>query len=194
MLHEQDKRPPVHLGAKDLFVAHARFVANFLVKLAVRPAEVDDLVQEVFLVAHRHGGFAGDRGRPTTWLASIAIRVAANARRTRRRRHEDHGDETIERCVAKGKGPHESLEVSESLARVNRALDALDLDQRALFVLFEIEGETCEAIALGLGVPIGTVYSRLHRARRDFQREYSRLLGRQPSVPAPIGSSEGVCR
>jgi RNA polymerase sigma-70 factor (ECF subfamily) len=45
-------------------------------------------------------------------------------------------------------------------------------------VLFEIEGESCDDIAAGLGIPVGTVYSRLHAARRDFQKAFAKLAGR----------------
>jgi RNA polymerase sigma-70 factor (ECF subfamily) len=177
------ERAPAHFGARELFLAHAPFVARFLARLGVPRADVDDRVQEVFLTAHRLGGFTPDRGRATTWLAAIAIRIASTARRTLRRRHEEQDDEALTQQLAPGADPHERAEVSESLARVNRALAALDIDQRAVFVLFEVEGETSEAIALGLGVPVGTVHSRLHRARKDFQRAYDRITKERSAVP-----------
>jgi RNA polymerase sigma-70 factor (ECF subfamily) len=186
-------RAPAHLGAKELFVAHAPFVARFLARLGAHPSDLPDLVQEVFLVAHRHGGFTPASGRATTWLAHIAIRVASNARRTMRRRHEDHDEEALAEHPTACADPHQSAEVAESLARVERALGSLELDQRALFVLFEVEGESCEAIALGLGLPVGTVYSRLHRARKDFQRAYDRTL-KPVSAAARVGQAEGACR
>ena len=178
-----------HLGARELFVAHASFVARFLARLGVRPADLDDLVQEVFLVAHRHGGFTPDRGRATTWLAHIATRVASNARRTLRRRHEEQDDEALTEHRSPGADPHQSAETTESLARVERALGALEIEQRAIFVLFEVEGESCEAIALGLGVPVGTVHSRLHKARKDFQRAFERLPKPPRAVPR-LGQAE----
>lgn len=187
---------PAPLGARELFVAHASFVARFLTRLGVQASDLPDLVQEVFLVAHRHGGFTPDCGRATTWLAHIALRIAANARRSVRRRHEQYDEEALAQHPAAGADPHRSAEAAESLARVERALESLELDQRALFVLFEVEGESCEAIALGLGIPVGTVYSRLHRARRDFQRAYERTLEPRRATPRirQARPTEGACR
>jgi len=187
------EQAPAHLGARELFLAHAPFVARFLARLGAQPADIDDLVQEVFLVAHRLGGFIPDRGRATTWLAHIAVRIASNARRTRRRRPEHQDDEALTQQLSPGADPQQRAEVTESLARVNRALAALDIDQRAVFVLFEVEGETCEAIALGLGVPVGTVYSRLYRARKDFQQAYDRMTKERSRVPR-LRQEEGAYR
>lgn len=183
---------PSHLGARELFVAHATFVARFLARLGVGASDLDDLVQEVFLVAHRHGGFTPDRGRATTWLAHIALRVASTARRGLRRRREDHDDDALTAYPSHA-DPHRSAEVTESLARVERALASLNLDQRAVFILVEVEGESCEAIALGLDVPLGTVYSRLHNARKKFRRAYERAIA-PDNVPAPLGQEERPCR
>jgi RNA polymerase sigma-70 factor (ECF subfamily) len=186
------ERALAHVGARDLFVAHAPFVARFLARLGVPAPDLPDLVQEVFLVAHRHGGFAPAAGRPTTWLAQIAIRVASTARRTVRRRREHYDDQALAEHPANGADPQQRAEIAESLARVERALASLALDQRALFILSEVEGESCEAIAQGLGLPVGTVYSRLHRARKDFQRAYDRST-KPLGAPARLGA-EGAWR
>lgn len=162
------------LGAEALFRRHAGFVAGFLARLGCSMQEVDDLVQEVFLTAHRRGGYVPGPARPTTWLAEIAMRVASTARRTRRRRPAEPDDGAID-AVAGSASPFDDAANAEALARVQLALDALDLDRRAIFVLFELEGESCDAIAAALGVPVGTVYSRLHAARQEFRAAYERL-------------------
>jgi RNA polymerase sigma-70 factor (ECF subfamily) len=173
---------PRRLGAEALYRAHARFVAGFVAQLGVRSPEVDDVVQEVFLVAHRRGGYEEGPARPTTWLAEIALRVVHTRRRTARRRPPGEAlDE--DRAAATRGGPHEAIEGAEALRRVQRALDELDLDRRALFVLYEIEGESCESIAASLGVPVGTVYSRLHAARKRFQEAYDRLDREPGRIP-----------
>jgi RNA polymerase sigma-70 factor (ECF subfamily) len=167
--------PPPHLDAARLFREHAQFVANFVVRLGVRREEVDDIVQEVFLVAHRRGGFVPGAARPTTWLAEIALRVASAARRKQRRSREDPDVQTIAGSQSRGHGPGEQAETAEALRRVQLALDALDEAKRVVFILFELEGESCESIAAGLGIPVGTVYSRLHKARKLFMEAHSRL-------------------
>ncbi len=167
--------PPATLDAGELFRDHAQFVAAFLVRLGVARAELDDLVQEVFLVAHRRGGYEPGPARPTTWLAEIALRVLSTARRTKRRRPEAQDEEALQAVFAPAAGPEQAAETAQTLARVQRALDEMPIERRAIFVLFELDGEPCDAIAAGLGVPLSTVYSRLHTARREFGDAYERL-------------------
>ncbi len=172
-----------HLDGGALFRAHGAFVASFLARLGVGPAERDDAVQEVFLIAHRRGGFDAGDALPTTWLAAIALRVASDLRRSRRRRLANVAAGAAA-AGERGATPFEALAASETLARVQRALDTLSLEHRAVFVLYEIEGLSCESIAAGLRIPVGTVYSRLHAARRGFQRAHARLDGEAPSAIA----------
>ena len=169
--------PPPHLDAAKLFREHANFVANFVVRLGMRREEVDDIVQEVFLVAHRRGGFVPGAARPTTWLAEIALRVTSATRRRLRRSREDPDVQGVVAAVALTRDPGEQAETAEALRRVQQALEALDEPKRVVFILFELEGESCESIAAGLGIPIGTVYSRLHKARKLFMEVHSRLVG-----------------
>lgn len=146
-------------------------------RLGIRREEVDDIVQEVFLVAHRRGGFIPGVARPTTWLAEIGLRVCSSARRRQRRSREDPNVQAVADAVASTRGPGEQAETAEALRRVQQALEALDEAKRAVFILYELDGESCEAIAAGLGVPIGTVYSRLHKARKLFMDAHAHLIG-----------------
>jgi RNA polymerase sigma-70 factor (ECF subfamily) len=164
------------LDAQALFRAHAVFVASFLQRIGTPMAEVDDLVQEVFLVVHRKGGYVPGAGQPRTWLAAIALRVARTGRRARGRRREQPDDDVLQRASSTDT-PDAELDARLALARMQRALEGLDLEHRAAFVLYELEGESCEAIARAFGVPVGTVYSRLHHARRRFVSAYAALGG-----------------
>lgn len=168
--------PREAIGAADLFRDHAAFVARFLARLGVPRDDVEDLVQEVFLTAHRRGGFVPGLARPTTWLAEIALRVASTQRRSRRRKPV-HASDGLDHAAARDGDPVERAVAREALARVERALAGMDLDRRAVFVLFEIEGQGCDVIAAGLGIPVGTVYSRLHAARKEFLEVYRSLAG-----------------
>ena len=165
------------LDAAALFRAHAGFVANFLHKLGAPEREIDDLVQEVFLVAHRRGGFE-QRGtaKPTTWLAEIAFRVHSAKRRSRNRSREDANTEVVSAAGSEQPSVARTVEQRESLSRVQLALESLDMDKRTVFVLFELQGESCTDIAAGLNIPVGTVYSRLHKARKEFRAAHERLL------------------
>ena len=155
-----------HIGAGALFRMHASFVARFLVRMGAKQSELDDLVQDVFVVAHRRGGFvATGEALPTTWLAEIAVRVLSDARRTRRRKPE-HDEVLLEQAAHPASAPDAVADARRALVDLDLCLAVLDEDHRAAFVLFEIEGQPAAGIARALGIPIGTVHSRLHNARR----------------------------
>lgn len=180
------------IGADALFRAHATFVAAFVTRLGAAKAEVDDLVQETFIVAHTKGGYQPGPAQPRTWLAAIALRVTRARQRSSARRREDASATAFDSMTAAGKDPGEALEVAESLGRVQRALDTLDLDHRAAFILYEIEGESCQAIADVLEVPVGTVYSRLHTARKRFLDAHEVDGHGASHVPRARRAAEGV--
>lgn len=185
-----DRGAGARLGAAELFRRHAAFVARFLAQLGVRPQEIDDAVQEVFLAAHRRGGYLEGPARPTTWLAEIALRVVQTKRRTARRRPEGPGEVDAGDAAIAPSGPFEALVEAEARDRVARALDAVDLEHRAVFVLFELDGEPCDAIAASLGVPVGTVYSRLHKARQRFREAYERQERRSLAQARPRAAGD----
>lgn len=169
-------------SAEALFREHAKFISDFLHRLGVHEPDIDDTVQEVFMVAHQKGGYSPGPARPRTWLAAIAVRLAAASRRSRARRREDYDTVALEAARVEGRNPASAAEIAESLLRVQQALDRVDVDHRAVFVLYEMEGESCDAIAAALEVPVGTVYSRLHHARRRFQEAYAQLTGGEDSA------------
>ena len=173
-----------HLDADALYRAHAQFVARFLLRLGASGEDVPDLVQEVFLVAHRRGGFTPGRAKPTTWLAEIAFRVSSDRRKKARRRMEDANAEVVELAPSTSgeASPGQKAEARQALARVQRALDTLTPEKRAVFVLYELEGQACDAIAAALDVPVGTVYSRLHSARREFAKAHAALVNADPET------------
>jgi RNA polymerase sigma-70 factor (ECF subfamily) len=179
--HEQESNDvtdqPRHTAAAALFREHAGFVAAFARRLGIPESDLDDVVQEVFIVAHRRGGYVEGAATPRTWLAHIATNVASVTRRSTRRRRTMADEEIVSRAIAEGASPARAAETAQSLARVQRALDTLDVDHSTVFVLFEIEGETCDSIAAAQGVPVGTVHSRLHSARAKFKKAWERHDG-----------------
>jgi len=173
------------LDAETLFRQYSPFVARFLARLGAPRVEIDDLVQEVFLIAHARGGYVPAGAKPTTWLAQIATNLVRNMRRKRERRAVDH-DQSVS-ALPSPADLQARIVAAQAPERAQEALDAMDVDHRAVFVLFEIEREACDAIAAGLGVPIGTVYSRLHAARALFREQFRRFAGTpaQPPTAAP---------
>jgi RNA polymerase sigma-70 factor (ECF subfamily) len=159
-----------------MHAAHGDFVWASLQRLGARDADLEDRFQEVFLVVHQRGaGFEG-RSRVTSWLFGICLRVMAAHRRRAWVRRERATDEPPE-----GSGPgaaEDSLERAEARARLREILDAMDLDRRAVFVMAVIEEMPADEIAAIVGAPIGTVYSRLHAARRQFDEALRRIEAR----------------
>jgi RNA polymerase sigma-70 factor (ECF subfamily) len=163
-------RPREPVSTEELFRGHAPFVARFLTRLGVRPDELDDAVQEVFLVVHRNGGYMPGPATPAGYLASIALRAASSHRRRGRKSRERRADVAPDDVSALGPDPARALEVQQSLAELQGALDGLDPDLRATLVLAELEGESCLSIATTMQIAVGTVYWRLHRARKTFRQ------------------------
>ena len=161
---------PPHLNAGQLFRQEAVNVARFLHRLGFEEADVADLVQTVFLIAHQKGGFSVRGPSPRSWLYSIAYRVAAAERRRRRRRPSGSLD-LVE--LTDLRDPEQRLHQVRSLERVQRCLRKLDMPHQAAFVLFEVEGLSGPEIAEALEVPLGTVYRRIHVARQRFAEAYA---------------------
>jgi RNA polymerase sigma-70 factor (ECF subfamily) len=140
------------------------FVQRCLYRLGANRGELSDLSQEVFtVVARRQSEFDGSRPlRP--WLFGICTFVVQNARRTRRRKPTVALDEMPE--PTGGSSPLEVLSARRRLARARDALETMDVERRAVFVMYEIEGMSGEDIAHALAVPAGTVHSRLFAARK----------------------------
>jgi len=148
-----------------IYEAEFDFVFRIVSRLA-GSGDIDDLVQDVFVVVHRRlHEFRGD-ARLTTWLFRIAYRVVgAHIRRERFRRRA--------REFFRFVGSHPAPEPSDEQARVRAALAELSYERRTALVLFEVEGWTAEDVARAFGVPAGTVYRRLHEARAAFRRAYA---------------------
>ncbi|MEZ4472641.1 MAG: sigma-70 family RNA polymerase sigma factor [bacterium] len=144
-------------------------------RLGVEERDLEDAAHEVFVVVHRRLGDY-DPGRPLRpWLSGIAWRVAADERRRARHHRERLGVEDTAPCPAPG--PEQALAAGQARALVHRALQALDLDRRVVFVMAELDGATAPEIADALGVPVNTVYSRLRVARQRFADAVRRLRG-----------------
>jgi len=149
-----------------LFVEHYSWVWRTLRRLGVDPGVVDDAAQHVFLIAsQRLEQVATDKER--AFLMGVAVRTAANARRSQVRRREQFGEDeprTDERAAS----PEELLDWKQRRELLDTWLSALPLDLRAPFVLFELEGMSLTEIAELLELPLGTVKTRLRKARAIF--------------------------
>jgi RNA polymerase sigma-70 factor (ECF subfamily) len=147
---------------------------------------VDDAVQRVFEIAARKRHQIAE-GNQRAFLFKTAVLVAAEERRRWRRAvREAPDEEALLSAAAAEPEPDEELEASRWRRRLDVVLAALDPDLRTVFVLFEFERLSSPEIAELLGLPLGTVASRLRRAREEFQlaaqrlRAQMRRQGREP--------------
>ncbi len=153
---------------------HFRLVWRTVRRLGVAEAACDDAAQQVFIVAADHL----DRIRPgkeRAFLLGTACRVAANARRAQARRTEVHDDELLGRKAHPTPDPEHLLQLKEMRELLDVLLARLTHDLRTVFVLFELERLSSEEIAGLLDIPVGTVASRLRRARAAFQAQVEQL-------------------
>lgn len=159
-----------------VYETHSSFVWRNLRRLGVSDSDVEDKLQEVFVVAHRRWGEFIDRGHgPRAWLFQIALRVASDARR-HRRRHPVDPDGGIAQDRQSIDAPQAAaLDKRQALDLLDRALSTIDMGRRAVLVLHEIEQMTAPEIARTLDIPLNTVYSRLRVARVELEQELRRL-------------------
>jgi RNA polymerase sigma-70 factor (ECF subfamily) len=172
----------VQRGDKGAFDALVLKYQHKLVKLVMRyvrnPAEAEDIAQEAFIKAYRAlPQFRGDSAF-YTWLYRIAINTAKNAVVSRDRspieydldRH--HSDESYEMQgrMKDSETPEGLVLTDEIRSTVNTAIDALPEDLRTAIVLRELEGLSYEEIAAAMDCPVGTVRSRIFRAREAIDR------------------------
>ncbi|MFN3198229.1 MAG: RNA polymerase sigma factor [Bradymonadia bacterium] len=150
---------------------HVGHVWRTLRRLGVVERDLEDATHEVFLVVHRRLDTYDPQRPLRPWLTGIAWRVAADERRkARHTREQMNGGEGLAAHADPGVGPEGHLAKAEARAMVARGLEALDLDRRVVFVMYEIDGSTGREIAEALEIPLFTVFSRLRSARSRFKK------------------------
>jgi RNA polymerase sigma-70 factor, ECF subfamily len=167
-----NRDPRTALDFRTIFALELGYVMRTLRRLGVAPADLEDLAHDVFLAVHqRLDSYDLSRAlRP--WLFGFAFRVASHYRRKAGRETAlDHAESVVDAAD----GPDALLEKEARRKLVLAGLDAIELSRRAVFVLHELDGVTCDEIARTLEIPIGTVYSRLRLARHDFSAAMNRL-------------------
>jgi RNA polymerase sigma-70 factor, ECF subfamily len=161
----------------ELVDEHQRMVVQLAMNLLGDRDEALDLSQEVFLRVFRT--ISNFRGQSSlrTWIYRIAVNQARNRHRFWRRRHRADQVSLDAHVAAHGEllsgetAPDRALAQKELASRLQNALDALPFDQRTAIVLREVDGLSYEEIAFSLGVAVGTVKSRLTRARQALRLE-----------------------
>ena len=157
------------LDLAELYRRHRAYVRASLLACRVPPAAVDDALQDVFLVLFRRADdYDASRGTMRAWLFGISLRVAR-----RYRRQSDHAEAIPEQLAADDAvaDPESYASRLQAADLADRILDRLPRDQLSVLVLGEIEQLSGPEIARTLQLELGTVYSRLSRARKRLRRE-----------------------
>jgi RNA polymerase sigma-70 factor (ECF subfamily) len=166
------------LDVTAIHAAHAEFVWLLLQRFGVREADLEDALQEVFIVVHQRLHTYDGASKITSWLYGIAQYVAIAWRRKAHVRREHAVEAVPEPAHTDAYTPEHAASDRQARARLESMLDELDPDKRAVFVMFEIDRMSCDEIAALVGVPVGTVYSRLHGARKAFEKSLARWRAR----------------
>jgi RNA polymerase sigma-70 factor, ECF subfamily len=175
---------PVALPDFDaLYDDYADFVWRNARRLGVSPSALDDVMQEVFLVAHRRLSELKRTDSLRAWIFSIVIRVVRGHRRTLRRKdpHQRSATPTADPDQLPDAGasnPLAKAEQTDAVRLLHQILGELDEAKRQVFVLAELEEMTETEISAAVGQNVNTVHSRLRAARRDFDQAVLRHRSR----------------
>jgi RNA polymerase sigma-70 factor (ECF subfamily) len=179
------REEPEHLDANrttavpsfaELYATYFSFIWSVTRYLGVARAEVDDVVQEIFVIIHKRMHTIEKPESLRSWIYSIVRRTVSRYHRTKRttliNTDAECGEpETLQLdwCT-----PHSLAEQSEQVALLQTLLNKLDAPKREVFLLVELEGMTAPEIAAAIEVPLNTVYSRLRAARQELDEALQR--------------------
>ncbi len=169
-----------------LVEAYQDRIYGYLARMLADPEEAEDVAQEVFLRAYRSLGRFRGTSSFHTWLYRIASNLAIDVARRRKRQDNttysldaplDAGEDEYEREMPDdSRAPDQISEQAELQRAVRQAVMELPEKLRDVVVLYELQGESYEDIAAILGVPLGTVKSRLFNARGQLKKRLQRMV------------------
>jgi RNA polymerase sigma-70 factor (ECF subfamily) len=158
--------------------AHFAYVWRLLRRLGLSDSDADDAAQQAFLIASRRLDDI-QVGSERSFLYKAAVHTAYKSRRAQhRRREEDLANFSFE---TSSPGPDELLDRRRAREILDAIVGTMPLELRVVFVLYEIDGLGTTEVAEVVGIPLGTVASRLRRARADFETRVARYEARRPS-------------
>jgi RNA polymerase sigma-70 factor (ECF subfamily) len=167
--------------ARALVSEHFDFIWRVMRRLGVPESEAEDAAQQVFIVATARLSEIRP-GAERSFLYGTALRVAGTIRRGLQRRRRWFTSEPAD-CVSPERAPDEQVERQRQLALLDEVLSELAPELREVFVLCEIEELSASEVAGIARIPVGTVASRLRRARRSFHDKIQQLTARRRRAP-----------
>lgn len=160
----------------ELVTRYQRYVMNVVCSLAGNSQDADDIAQEVFIRVYRNADSFRRQSKFSTWLYRIVINTSYTY--LKRKKKFIPLDEIGPRPVL-GQVPQEGIQDKDKQVLVRKVIERLPFKYRTVIVLKEIEGLSYEDIALSVGCSIGTVESRLFRARQLLKKLLSPLLEKE---------------
>ena len=160
---------------EDLVIAYQHRVFGVALRMLRNRSEAEEIAQEVFLRVHRTVEDFRGEAKLSTWLYAITSRLCLNRLASGERRMAREGEESLERLRGDA-DPAAHVERVELEAALQRAITELPEERRIVVVLRDFEGLSYEEIATALDLPLGTVRSRLYRARTDLKEKLERFL------------------
>lgn len=167
--------PPYDFEA--LMRGHAAFVWRVLARYGVPASQLEDASQEVFLALHWSLRRYEGRSSLRSFIYGICRRVASNQRQRAAHRHE-HTTDQVPEPTPSNEDRHDAfdtLAIKQSLLLVQRLLARLSVEQREVFMLYEVDELSMREISEALGLSQNTCFSRLYAARKALGAELTRL-------------------
>jgi RNA polymerase sigma-70 factor, ECF subfamily len=160
---------------EELVIAYQHRIFAVALRMLGNAAEAEEIAQEVFLRVHRSIAEFRGEARLSTWLYGIASRLCLNRLASGDRRLRRDDVDALDRAPAGGDAAAQ-MERSEMESALREAIAGLPEERRIVVVLRDLEGLSYEEISRALGLELGTVRSRLHRARLDLKAKLERFL------------------
>jgi RNA polymerase sigma-70 factor (ECF subfamily) len=157
----------------EIYREHFPYVWRTLRRLGVAMADLEDVTHEVFVVVHRRLADFDGRRPVKPWLFGIAYRLASEDRRRAHRRYELAAENLDPPAL--GARADDLIERDERRRLVLECLQVLAIEQRAVLILLDIDGEAAADVAAAMNIPLPTVYSRLRVAREKFAAAVRRV-------------------
>ncbi len=184
---------------EELVLRHEKMVYNVALRMMNHSEDAKDLSQEVFLKAYRSIQNFDERSAFSTWLYRITTNTCIDEMRRRKGKHSysleeelESEDGSMQRQIAdSGDTPEESLLREEKKDEILRALDTLSAEHKAAILLRDVRGLSYEEISEIMELPLGTVKSRISRARSQLKTEILKIRERNGEISRHRNGREG---
>jgi RNA polymerase sigma-70 factor (ECF subfamily) len=170
-VHAAIPLPPSATGCLETFDREMDYVYGTLQRLGASPADMDDLLQDVFLILYSNWSTLDTTRTLRPWLFGVAFRVVRTQRRRRARERCDSEIDPVDAAV----GPEGWLEERESLVLLASALEQVPAGRRSVIVMHDIDGIEVVDIARKMGMTKFGVYARLYKGRQELAAAVRRL-------------------